>query len=119
MTLVPSEGAICHGLAYQLPDDPVQTIADLDHRERGGYDRLALPISTTDGIVEGLTYVAGPDNENYLGPADPGSLAEQISSAKGPSGANLEYLLRLQQSLTDLGHPDDHVNAIVDALNLN
>ena len=116
VTLVANEDAICHGLAYRLPANPEQTIADLDHRERGGYERVSLPISTQDGVVEGLTYIAGPENSNYLGPAHPTSLARQIAGASGPSGPNIEYLLRLQQSLDDLGYPDEHINDIVDAL---
>ena len=116
VTLVEKEDAICHGLAYRLPANPEQTIADLDHRERGGYDRISLPISTKAGVVEGLTYIAGPDNSNYLGPAHPAHLAKQIAGASGPSGPNIEYLLRLQQSLEDLGHPDKHINDIVEAL---
>ena len=116
VTIVPQEGAICYGLAYRLPIDSIQTISKLDHRERGGYDRVSLPIATEAGTLEGLTYIANPSNSNYLGPAQPAQLAKQIARATGPSGPNVEYLLRLDQSLTELGHPDEHVRAIVEAL---
>ena len=57
VTIVPQEGAICYGLAYRLPIDSIQTISKLDHRERGGYDRVSLPIATEAGTLEGLTYI--------------------------------------------------------------
>jgi cation transport regulator ChaC len=40
-------------------------------------------------------YIALPDNEEYLGPDCPRSMALQIYRSVGPSGPNIEYFLKL------------------------
>ena len=57
-------------------------------------------------------YVAGPDNSDYLGPADEVDIVTQILSAQGPSGTNREYLSNLASSLRTLGVSDSHVFSI-------
>jgi cation transport regulator ChaC len=57
----------------------------------------------------GLTYIATPDNEAYLGEADEYEIAHHICGAAGPSGPNDEYLLELANALRELGLHDQHV----------
>jgi cation transport regulator ChaC len=112
VTLVRDPSAVCAGVAYRVSEDVFgEVVAGLDHREKGGYERLALPLALApDGReVEGLVYVAGPDNPNYLGPAPASAIVAQIAGARGPSGPNDEYLLRLEESLRALGAEDAHV----------
>src|SRR5690606_27605596 len=90
-------------------------LATLDHRERGGYTRLSLQVdllgpSPTE--VTALTYVAGPDNPNWLGPAPLPAIARQIARSRGPSGTNREYLLRLAEALRELAVDAPHVFAL-------
>lgn len=117
----------CWGTVYEVPrSDPQGVLASLDHRERGGYCRIELPIFLQDDRpdapaaaaqrVEGLVYVAGPDNENYLGPASVEAIARQVAEASGPSGANSEYVFELAQSLRRLGAADDHTFSLEAAL---
>ncbi|VXC76353.1 gamma-glutamylcyclotransferase [Massilia sp. 9I] len=110
VTLVPEEGATCHGMAYLVTPEE---FAHLDHREKNGYLRLATDITFDDGGVhEGIVYIATIDNAAYLGPASEEDIARQIAGARGPSGPNSEYLLELARALRELGKHDAHVHAI-------
>jgi cation transport regulator ChaC len=60
----------------------------------------------------GLTYIATPDNEAWLGEASESEIARHICNAEGPSGPNDEYLLELALALRELGLDDAHVFAI-------
>jgi len=114
--------APCWGTAYELPiDDPEGVLARLDHRERGGYDRVEVEIwlgeggagaPSLAGPIRGLVYIAGPDNANYLGPAPIEAIACQVASARGPSGENPEYVFELARSLRSMGAEDEHVFAV-------
>lgn len=110
VTLVPEEGAVCHGMAYLVTPEE---FAHLDHREKNGYLRLAIDIVFDDGgSVEGLAYIATHENAAFLGPASELDIAQQIASAHGPSGPNSEYLLELARALRALGKEDAHVFGI-------
>lgn len=104
----------CWGVAYRLdPDSYDETMASLDHREKGGYQRLALPLQFPEGErVTGITWHATPDNRSFLGPAASNEIAQQIVASRGPSGHNTEYVLRLEESLNALDITDDHVTEI-------
>lgn len=107
VTLVPEEGALCHGMAYLVTPEE---FAHLDYREKNGYLRLATEIRFEDGgAAEGLVYIATHENAAYLGPASERDIARQIAGARGPSGPNSEYLLELARALRELGKPDAHV----------
>lgn len=61
------------------------------------------------GSRRALMYLATPANPDYLGPAEPAAIVAQILGARGPSGANVEYLLRLAEALRALAADDPHV----------
>ncbi|MFI5315067.1 MAG: gamma-glutamylcyclotransferase [Myxococcota bacterium] len=111
VTLENDPSARCFGAAYRIGDaEKDEVLRALDHRERGGYERLRVALSFTGGgVADGLVYVATPANPNYLGPAPTAEIAAQIARARGPSGANAEYVLRLADSLRELAFEDDHV----------
>ena len=97
-------------MAY-LVEAPV--FRQLDHREKNGYLRVATEMTFADGsLAEGLTYIATPDNEAWLGEASEAEIARHICQSAGPSGPNDEYLLELAASLRELGLHDEHVFAI-------
>jgi len=124
----------CWGTAYEVAaSDPDGVLAELDHRERGGYERLELELFLAPPVarpregampspgapldrVRGLVYVASPENENYLGPASLSEMALQIAGARGPSGANPEYVFELARSLRRMGVIDSHVFEVADAV---
>ena len=120
-------GEACWGMAYRVETGAADGIlAGLDHREKGGYQRFEVDLCfAEDGVPEdgapakpqpGLMYVAGADNVEYLGRADVPSIARQISRSHGPSGSNVEYVLRLAPSLRDMGARDEHVFEVEAAL---
>ena len=124
VTLVPGQGGRCWGRAYQIAaEQRDQVLARLDHREKGGYERLQLEIhlqktgtdapevveATRTEAVDGLTYRAHERNSNYLGPAPLAQIAEQVRRARGPSGDNVEYVTKLAEQMCEMGVQDEHV----------
>lgn len=116
VTLVASPAAACGGVAYRVAEADVDAVLEnLDVRERGGYVRLELQVHVLGPApveVTALTYVAAPDNPNWLGPAPLAAIARQIAHSRGPSGPNHEYLVRLAAALRELAVDDDHVFAL-------
>src|SRR5690606_35872942 len=104
-TMLESPGH-CTGVAFRVAEDEADAVlATLDHRERGGYTRLSLQVdllgpSPTE--VTALTYVTGPDNPNWLGPAPRRAIAHHIARRRGPSGTCCECLIRLAESNREL-----------------
>ena len=130
VTLLPEPGAVCWGMAYRVAGDDVEgVLAKLDYREKGGYERLyrevhfdgslggslgsspgsSLGRSLGRSPIRALLYVATADNPHYLGPTAIEEIARVVRSARGPSGANLEYVLRLAEALEAMGASDPHV----------
>ncbi len=114
VTLLPEADAETWGMAYEVaPAERERVLANLDHREKGGYARHQVPTELRSGeTVEALVYVATPDNDEFLGDAPLEAMARQIASSVGPSGANVEYVLELDRALRDLGVDDPHVAAL-------
>ena len=106
VTLIPSRGVICKGVAY-LVEHPV--FEHLDHREKNGYERIAVDITFESGSVRGVVYRAAEDNPAFLGPAPLAEMAAQINRCAGPSGANRDYVLELARALRGMGCTDPHV----------
>jgi cation transport protein ChaC len=109
-TLVEEPGERCWGVVYRVEAAAREAVlGGLDHRERGGFARRDLEVRVEGGGVSALVYLATPANPNYLGPAPPEQIARQIRRSHGPSGSNLEYLLRLAEALEAMGARDPHV----------
>ena len=116
LTLVEHAGARCWGVGYRVatPDIPA-VLAALDLREKGGYERREVTLELPDDPrqrVQGLVYLAGPTNADYLGPAPLEVIAAQARRARGPSGDNVEYVLMLAAALAELGAEPDDVQAL-------
>ncbi len=115
VTLTDEPGARCAGMAYRISP---AVLAHLDRREKNGYLRFASPIHFDDGsTVDALVYIATPGNAAWLGPASDADIARQVRLSAGPSGSNLEYVLRLARALGVLGAPDAHIEAVARLLN--
>ena len=120
VTLVEEAAASCWGRAFRLNEPGRdQIIADLDYREKNGYEQMAVNIEFDDGAIErGFTYVAGPVNPSFIGPAPIDEMIAQIAIAAGPSGSNVEYLLRLAASLDGMDVYDEEVHGLQRALDI-
>lgn len=119
-TLVHAPDAHVWGRVYRVSAAERDAIlAQLDHREKGGYERLWVEVEVPagDDIAEALVYVATAKNPEWLGEASAEVIAQQILNSHGPSGPNPEYLLELAKSLHEMpGADDEHVFAIERAL---
>lgn len=119
VTLVRAAAGRCWGMAYRIaPGERAAVLARLDVREQGGYQRLEVDVhfeldagSPDAGApaARALAWLATPANRNYLGPALPGAIAAQVRRSHGPSGANLDYVLRLAAALREMEADDPHV----------
>jgi cation transport regulator ChaC len=95
------------GVAYKLPEDQVDEIKGrLDEREKRYQITLDVPFyfkqsACGSAQVQVNFYVAPAFGPLFLGEADAVAMAEQIKSARGPSGDNLDYLAKLWQFMRD------------------
>ena len=106
VTLVAADGEHCDGRAFLVEPEVFE---HLDHREKNGYERIAVEILMESGDINGVVYRASESNEAFLGPAPLEEMAAQINRCVGPSGPNREYLLELAQALRGMGYSDPHV----------
>ncbi len=125
VTLLREAGAVCWGMAYDIGGDDLKaTLKHLDYREKGGYSIQTTDLYFTAGsnatsTANAVIYVGTPENPNYLGPADIGAIACQVKASRGPSGPNDEYVLRLAETLREMGVDDPHVFDIEELIREN
>lgn len=116
VTLVANSEARCWGAAYELDDAQAHAyLASLDQREIAGYERREVVCwvrERTAGAppqVNALTYVADATNPYFVDGEPLVETARVVRASAGPSGHNVEYVLRLAEALADLGAEDTHV----------
>lgn len=110
LTLIPSPGARCYGVAYRVALD---VFDHLDHREKNGYLRQVKPLVLADqSIKPGVVYVGLPSNPAFLGDAPDKEIAQQIFNSEGLSGMNRDYVHQLADALRERSVKDDHVFTI-------
>ncbi|KAH8725351.1 ChaC-like protein, partial [Phaeosphaeriaceae sp. PMI808] len=68
----------------------------------------SVRIEPSPASITCLVYIGLPSNPQFLGPQEPGELAEVIWKSRGPSGENREYLWELERGLAKVGG-DAHV----------
>jgi cation transport regulator ChaC len=131
VTLIRSPGSRCAGIAYRIGEDDVPSVvAHLDHREKGGYERHVVRLSLAPRqqssfvseeaeSAQGMLYLAVEGNPSFLGDAPLDEIVATVRSSVGPSGTNLEYVLRLAEALRALGSADPHVESLVSRLGAN
>jgi len=112
VTLLHRDQERCWGMAYRISSEARERVlAQLDHREKGGYERVITPVFDDTGatFAEALVYIATPDNPHYLGCAPLPEIADHVVGSSGPSGDNAEYVLELAAALRAIGADDGHV----------
>lgn len=113
-TLVPDPGQGCWGLAYEISDQDWPAIqAELDYREKDGYQLRQVSARWQQQALSCWTYVADEQNPSYIGDVPLVELVERIRQASGPSGHSADYLLRLAQTLESLEIEDPHVLQLI------
>lgn len=119
LTLVPESGGACEGIVYRVDRGHADSVLTaLDEREQGGYARANVPVEVASShLISGATtWIASPGNPYWLGPEAVGDMVSRIRRARGPSGPNVEYVLRLRDALRAHGIVDGHVEEIASAL---
>jgi len=116
-TLIEEQGVETYGVAMELTGD--EALDYLNNREMtlGGYIQKITLFHTADNKhapFPVLVFVATPKSSYWLGPAESHVIAEQVICSSGPSGHNVEYVLRLadwfHQMLPNVY--DDHLFSI-------
>lgn len=122
VTLVNEKKGITWGCAYKITGHTA--LHYLKHREcsLGGYitqyTKFYPRVAHEDMGISGeafpaLLYIATEDNCHWMGEAPLPDIAKQIAECRGPSGHNVEYLIRLAEfmrnELRDVDVSDDHL----------
>uniref|UniRef100_A0A8R1TX77 glutathione-specific gamma-glutamylcyclotransferase n=1 Tax=Onchocerca volvulus TaxID=6282 RepID=A0A8R1TX77_ONCVO len=101
LTLVPDEKGSCWGLAYEVAEEQASnTIKYLDVREKAGYLRKEVMFYPDNGgpfFPINVYLAAEEQNPYFTGPTDEKSIVHAILKARGLSGTNIEYVLRLAE----------------------
>lgn len=112
MTLVEDEKSITWGCAYKVTGDLALRYLDQRECKLGGYEVVYAKFyphkATEFSGISGeafpvMLYIATPRNTFWMGGSDEclEEIALQIVNARGRSGHNIEYLLRLAQFMRD------------------
>lgn len=122
VTLVAQPEETCGGVAYRIDAaESARILEALDHRERAGFVRRMLPLHDVPAdapFAEGITWVADMTNEHFLGELPEADIAAFVRERHGPSGSNVEYVLRLLEALRALDVADPHVEEIARHLSM-
>ena len=130
------EASVCEGVCYLIPPLRMKEVMDeLDWRERGGYSRVIIDVifsENTPHFQAGETasvvvFTGQPINPNFFLPviSHPSErdwtlqrLINIIAYARGPSGANADYVLNLAEHLREVGVHDTHLNELAKRVQL-
>ena len=113
-TIVPKIGGQVWGRAYRLPGDREEILAYLDHREKGGYERLTFDVLSDQGsTLSTLCYVGLFEGGSFVGPEKELATATIIRRAVGPSGNNVDYLRKLHNCLSEMDRMEPHVDRLL------
>ncbi|MBK8255411.1 MAG: gamma-glutamylcyclotransferase [Polyangiaceae bacterium] len=107
------------GAVFEVASPNVEAaLIELDERESGGYERahVSAHVYTCAEPVRALTWIAAPHNENHMPEVSLDELVNVVRRARGQSGANRDYVLKLAEALRALGVFDQEVFALEQAL---
>jgi len=120
VTLVEEKDGMTYGCAYKVTGDLALSYLEQRECQLGGYittytkfyPRVCSEFSGLSGeAFPVLLYIATDSNQYWMGDEAPDVVAAQIANAKGPSGYNAEYLLRLADFMREEipGVQDEHL----------
>jgi len=95
-TLVPEDKGLTCGVAFEIEGETALSYLNSREVELGGYSTSVVTFYSRSGHrFPCLLYIATPNSREWSGPASTEKIAKQILKSEGPSGHNVEYLLRL------------------------
>ncbi|KAK9841428.1 hypothetical protein WJX74_005579 [Apatococcus lobatus] len=124
VTILPAEkDRRCWGAAYRLcgsREQQEKTLKYLEWREKQYDQRAKCAFFTTEDdakprVQRATVFIATSNmktNPLYLGPAALEDIAQQISTACGPSGDNCDYVYALAESYLKMGLHDEELEAL-------
>lgn len=112
LTLVPNATSCTVGAVYFVEAPADALLAELDYRERAGYERSTIQVRTSSERLDAITWIAWPGNAYGVGALPLEALAEHVRSSVGPSGRNDDYVLRLEAALSELDAVDPLIAAL-------
>jgi cation transport regulator ChaC len=112
VTLVERAGASVGGAVYFVAAPALELLSELDHRERAGYERVTLEVTTNVGSQPAVTWIAPPGNLYDVGALPLEALARHVRESSGPSGRNDDYVFQLERALLELGALDAHITEL-------
>jgi len=102
------EGGDCEGLAFRIASET----KDADFRNLWLREMVTMfyhphlcKVSTEQGVVTAITFVANADHEQFVD-YDPAHCARMIAEAHGGRGSNIEYFNNTHQHLNHLNIHD-------------
>ena len=112
LTLRCVEGASTVGAVYYVDAPAHVLLQELDYRERAGYERMSLDVTTDRTKIRAVTWIAPPGNLHDAGQLPLEQLAQQVRRSIGPSGRNDDYVFQLEAALRELDAEDPQVSAL-------
>ena len=109
LMLALDRGGACRGVAYRIAAPGVRDkIAAVWRREMlgNGYLPRWVKLTTMQGPVRGITFVANQGGERYAGRISDETVADHIANACGEYGTSAEYLLETVLKCEELGIHD-------------
>jgi len=111
-----AEGGECAGVAFRLAErDLHEELKLVWIREMiyGSYRPIWASVQLPAGtVVSALVFAANPALPQYVTDSTIESTARLIANARGPLGSNLDYLLRLDATLTEHGLRDPYIHEL-------
>ena len=116
VTLVARAAAATIGAVYFVQAPAAELLRELDQRERAGYERVTVEVSTAGERLQAATWIAPPGNAYDAGQLSLEALATHVRLAGGPSGRNDDYVFKLEGALAELGASDPLVSELAGLL---
>jgi glutathione-specific gamma-glutamylcyclotransferase len=116
VTLVTSAESTSVGALYFVPAPAIELLSEVDQRERAGYVRVTLAVSTAAETQQAVTWIAPPGNAYDAGQSSLADLAAYMRLCEGPSGRNDDYVFQLERALAELNASDALVSALAERL---
>ncbi|CAK9441071.1 uncharacterized protein LODBEIA_P49400 [Lodderomyces beijingensis] len=86
---------------------------DRDQKEKGAGDVPGVAEDEGGLYIESSVYIGGLELESFVGPERIEDTADVIRHSIGPSGKNIEYLVKLVESVRELGHEDRYLEDLL------
>jgi cation transport protein ChaC len=109
-------GGSCAGVALRVPRERARAeLERLWQREMPlpTYEPRWLSCHTPRGVVQALAFILPRSSPSYTGTLNDEAMLAVLRHARGRYGTTLEYLLRTEASLRELGIRDEEVHRLV------